>query len=317
MTGYLKDSGGSRHELPLLTAWKIQYAAGVPCDSIWMRCPWEIGAEDVLDGAVRLEGMENGKTVFTGVVDECRVTLSPQGRLLEVSGRSMAALLLDNEALPADYLTLTTGDLLARHVTPYGIVTANRGNLPAVSGFSVASGSSEWDVLCDFARYYGGVTPYFDTAGKLHLEGWGSGGETLLLDDTVPVTALEYAYQRYGVLSQVLVRDKTRQAVETVTDSDFVQKGGRCRRVITMPGRSNYKAMRFQGEYQLQQSKADLLTVTVEVPWAFAAMPGDRVTLQRSGWGRNGVFRVREAEVSGGETGFLTRLTLVPPEIMD
>ena len=311
MTGYLKDGSGKRYELPLLTAWKMEYAAGVPCDSFWLQCPWEMGNEAVLEAAVRFEGVDGGKTVFTGVVDECQVTLSEAGRLLEVSGRSMAALLLDNEALPADYMTLTTEDLLRNHVTPYGILVADRGALPAVSGFSVTSGSSEWDVLYDFACYYGGITPYFDRQGRLHLEGWGKGERRWTVDDSVPVTSLSYREKRYGVLSQVLVRDKTRQTVETVTDTAFYQSGGRCRRVITMPGKSHYKAMRFQGEYQIRKAKEERQTVTLTVPWGFAAWPGDRIAIQRSGWGNSGTFRVREAVVSlNGEQGAATQLTL-------
>ena len=100
--------------------------------------------------------------MFAGVVDECEVTVSGQGRVLELSGRGMAALLLDNEALGQDYGSATQADILRDHVTPYGIAVAPGASLPPVSRFSVSTGSSEWSVVYEFARYYGGIAPRFD-----------------------------------------------------------------------------------------------------------------------------------------------------------
>ena len=90
--------------------------------------------------------------MFTGVVDECQVEQSGSGSVLELSGRGMAALLLDNEALGEDYGAATMEDILRDHVRPYGIQTAAGANLPPVSPFSVATGRSEWSVVYDFAR---------------------------------------------------------------------------------------------------------------------------------------------------------------------
>ena len=57
---------------------------------------------------------------------------------MEVSGRGMAARLLDNEALGQDYLYATQADILRDHVTPYGIQAALGGSLLPVARFSVA-----------------------------------------------------------------------------------------------------------------------------------------------------------------------------------
>ena len=47
----------------------------------------------------------------------------------------LAALLLDNEALPRDYGTATAEDILDGHVRPYGIAVAPGYALPAVNRF--------------------------------------------------------------------------------------------------------------------------------------------------------------------------------------
>ena len=180
MRGYVTDFEGKTWMLPILTAWRFEYTAGVPCDSFWLCCPWEPGSGTVPARWVRFTAEHEGERVFTGVIDECQVSLSEKGRVLEVSGRGMAAVLLDNEALGQDYGTATQADILRDHVTPYGIQTAPGASLPAVSRFSVATGSSEWSVVYDFARYYGGVAPRFDRLGRLVLTGWPDTREKLL-----------------------------------------------------------------------------------------------------------------------------------------
>ena len=309
MTGYLICYDGTKYQLPLPLSWQLDYALGVPCDSFWLRCVWEKGQEQVLSDAVRFAAEENGETVFRGVVDECQVSLTEDGCLLEVSGRGMAALLLDNEAMPADYQVATVEDILRDHVAPYGITTAGMAALPAVSGFSVQSGSSEWKVLYEFTRYHGGVTPRFDREGRLWLTGWEDGRRTVIGEST-PVTELVCRDRRYGVLSQVLVRDKTRQAVTAVENGEFLRRGGQSRRVLTMPGRSSFQTMRYSGQFQLDKSAAELLRVQVKLPILFFAFPGDLVELERTEWGRCGTFRVLESRVAADRQGGWTRLEL-------
>ena len=43
-----------------------------------------------------------------------------------------------------------------------------------------------------------------------------------------------------------------------MTNEDFARRGGRCRRVLTMPGKSSYQTMRYSGSYQLERSAEEL-----------------------------------------------------------
>ena len=147
----------------------MEYGLGTPCESFWLRCPWQAGGETSPADWVTFTGEHEGERVFTGVVDECEVTQSGQGGVLELCGRGMAALLLDNEALSQDYLTASQEDIIRDHVAPYGIPVLAGAALPPVTRFSVAAGSSEWSVVYEFARYYGGVPPRFDRQGRLVL----------------------------------------------------------------------------------------------------------------------------------------------------
>ncbi len=315
MTGYVFTAGGTSTQLPAPVSWTFQYTAGVPCDSFQLRCIWE--GENAVRPAewATFQALEGGEVKFTGVVDECETVRTSEGSYFEVSGRGMAARLLDNEALSQDYEIATLADILRDHVTPYGVAVGVQDAMGAVSQFSVAAGSSEWSVLYDFARYYNGIYPRFDQLGQLILTPW-SNEARVVLDSTVPVTRLVCRDRRYGVLSQVVVRDRYQDRTETVNNTSFQALGGRRRQVVTMPGKSQYQAMRYSGQFQLEQSAAEQLRVEVEVPKLFFAKPGDLVQLAQPDWARNGQYRVAQAQVGQDERGAWTVLELAPPDMV-
>ena len=114
----VKLGGGQEWELPTAVSWKFCYGTDTPCDSFSLRCLWEQGQEKVLSGTCRFYADWDGERVFTGVVDEFAVLCGKDGLYLELAGRGMAALLLDNEAMPAEYQRATRADIVANHVTP-------------------------------------------------------------------------------------------------------------------------------------------------------------------------------------------------------
>ena len=313
MEAWLVSWDGSRMELPVLLKWEFSYAVGSPCDSFALTCLWEQGAERALEDAVELRAVHEGETVFRGRVDEYACIRDGKGSRLEVSGRGMQALLLDNESLPMEYQLATVADVLANHVAPYGIETVG-GGLRAVEKFVVESGQSQWNVVRQFACAHNGIVPRFDREGRLVLSGWED--DVRVLGDGVPVTGLRWEKRRYGVLSQVVVRDRARKVTETVTDQDFTAKGGCCRRVITTPRRTGSAAMRDTARYQMRVSRAEEVQCVVDIPRLFAAWPGELVELNRAGFGGNGRYRVAEAVTGVDQRGRYTKLVLGPEDLL-
>ena len=215
---------GGQMELPTAVSWRFCYGTDTPCDSFFLRCLWERGQEKLLSAACRFCAEWEKERVFTGVVDEFAVICGRDGLYLELSGRGMAALLLDNEAMPAEYQRCTRADIVADHVAPYGVEAVGGGQLPAVAGFTVTSGESEWSVVRRYACYYGGVVPRFDRQGRLMLDGH-RGGQVLRIRDADAVTGWEYREERHGVLSQVAVRRRTTQGTQWVSDPRFAAEG--------------------------------------------------------------------------------------------
>ena len=170
MKGYLTTCDGAQFELPTLLKWEFSYTGSVPCDSFTLRCAYEPAMAETLRRAVRFTAREDGTVEFAGVVDECGVTCDEKGLQLEVSGRGMAALLLDNEAESVSYQWATMEEILKNHVTPYGIVCTGYDAVTAAARYRVANGSSQWKALNDFAALHGGIAPYFDKTGALEVK---------------------------------------------------------------------------------------------------------------------------------------------------
>lgn len=300
---------GGQLELPTAISWKFCYGTDTPCDSFFLRCLWERGQEKVLGAACRFYAEWEGERVFTGVVDEYAVICGKDGLYLEMSGRGMAALLLDNEAMPAEYQWATRAVIVADHVSPYGVTAVGGDRLPAVAAFTVSSGESEWSVVRRFACYYGGVVPRFDRQGRLVLDAPGDGQE-VRVQDSDPVTGWEYRDERHGVLSQVAVRRRTSRGTQWVSDSAFLAEGGRARKVITVPNTTGTAAMRYTADYQLRAARRERVRMRITVAGAFLAWPGQLVSVELKDCGANGRYRAAQSEVSCGSGGLTTTLVL-------
>ena len=144
MTGFVTTCEGETYQLPTLFAWRFSYTGAEPCDSFSVSCPYEQAMADVLRRAVRFTAKEDGKTEFFGVIDEYQMTCDEKGTELEITGRGMAALLLDNEAEAVTYQRAAMAEILKNHVLPYGIVCRAYDELCASAPYKVASGSSQW-----------------------------------------------------------------------------------------------------------------------------------------------------------------------------
>ena len=306
---WVELGNGGELALPTAVSWNFCYGTDTPCDSFFLRCLWERGQEKLLSAACRFYAQWEGERVFTGVVDDFAVICGKDGLYLEVSGRGMAALLLDNEAMPAEYQRCTRADIVAGHVTPYGVEAVGGAQLPAVAGFTVASGESEWSVVRRYACYYGGIVPRFDRLGRLVLDAPDDGQELRIREEDA-ATDWEYREERHGVLSQVAVRRRTTWGTQWVSDPAFLAEGGCARKIVTVPNTTGTAAMRYTADYQLKAARRERVRMRITVAGAFLAWPGQLVSVELNGFGANGHYRAAQTEVSCGSRGLTTTLVL-------
>jgi prophage tail gpP-like protein len=258
---------------------------------------------------------QDGQRVFTGVVDEYHLEWGENGAVVELSGRGMAARLLDNQSPAQTYGTATAAMILRDHVTCHGITVADSGKLSAVPGFSISSGTSEWSVLYQFAQYYSRVTPRFDRQGRLLLSQFPT-EVSRTLDSSLPILSLRYGEKRYGCLSSVLVQSKNQTYATSVTDATFVSQGGHARQVVTMPSNGAFEALRYSGTYQLEKSRQERYTLEVTLATPFWGWPGELVQVKLNQAGCSGTWRISESKVCLDDGGARTELTLVAPSAL-
>ena len=296
MTGRIFTADHHVYDLPPLLSWNVRHMGTVPCDSWSVTAVYQPEMLTVLRMAAGFAAIENGMTQLRGIVDEYTVELGSRGMTVTLSGRGYAARLLDNESRPVTYEQVTLRELIRCHAEPYGISCEAAVDLRSTVPYTAGVGISQWKVISEFCRTYGGFLPRFAKTGELLATPEQDSGKRIILDSGSPVLNCRIREDHYGVLTEALVIDKRQNVSYSVKNPEMIAKGGQCRRVIYTPGRSTWDAMRYTGEYQIQQSKKEEQAVTVTLPGSFDAFPGDRVTVRLEKLGLTGNYRVAETE---------------------
>lgn len=290
MTGYMILADGREVKLPRLRKWKTCHTSGEACDCFELQCPLDSAFDELLETAVRFRGEHDGQTVFFGVPDEMSFSFSDSGLVFFASGRGMAALLMDNQPGEAEYEAVTLGELCRIYAEPFGIEYDLGANAALAAAVTVTATASCWKIITDFTKSLAAVVPWFTKEGKMVLTRHMS--KPLVITDT---TGAMLTLKRYGVISQLYIN-----GVGYIYNQDALSRGIECQKVVA--------ASSTTGQYQMNEAKKGYFTLTVTLPDAFKAFPGDRVSLK--GGMFMGEYVVEEAESSGGPGGCFCTLTL-------
>ncbi len=290
MTGYIISSSGAETELPPFLSWDICHGLGEPCD--WFEVSFIYYSHQLskLQSACRFRGEHNGATVFTGVVDEYSISIDEHGSVVTILGRSPAALLLDNELPAASYAALSSESLISSFITPNGISQVVSGAAKTLGSFSVSTGESAWSAVKRFSRYAWGTTPFFTPEGVLILNG--RQGSNITVDADKDAHAVKLRDERYGIISDVRVKNRVTGASYTVRNEDFIARGGKSHRELTVPKTTGADAARYTAEYQIAESKRGRHLIELTITKQFACFPGDIIELSSTALGVSGSYRV-------------------------
>lgn len=307
MKGYLTLCGGGRVELPELLQWSIRVTDGDPCGSFSVRFRHTAAWLPVLEQAVRFAAEDGGGTVFSGVVDDFEVRLSEKGLLAEVSGRSMAALLMDNQVRAAEFVSAQLEDILRLYVRPYGVARIDAQAMRPVAGFTVETGYSCWQVLTGFCRHSADIFPRFLPDGTLVLRKDGGARRVQIRQEQVLLCS--YAQNRYGAAARQVMVNTRNGAQQVAENAALLALGGSCTHVSGRAG-SKVRATWRTAQQRLDDSARALRTVQVRLLGAEAVRPLDLVALDMPAMGLAGEFTVQAAVRSGDDTGVYTTLEL-------
>lgn len=290
MKGYIADKDGCTTALPELLSWDICHGMGEPCDWFEVSFIYYAGLLPALGSACRFTAEHRGERVFTGVIDEYTISIDEKGSVVTISGRSYAALLLDNELCAGQWEHISMAQAVESFVSPYGIETAEADSDAALSAFSVSSGESAWSAIKRFCSYSKRTTPYFTKDGKLVLNN--RAGNAIEIDASKDAAGISLCDERYGIISDISIRNRYSGTVSTVENSDFIIRGGKCHKELSVPKSTGADAVRYTADYQISQSMRGKRAVKITITQQFACFPGDRVKLTADKLGVNGTFTV-------------------------
>lgn len=170
----------------------------------------------------------DGELVFRGVVDEQEKIVSASGAFLKISGRSPAALLLDNESVPVTYNHPSAGIIYERHVQPFGIVTRENLDRTYFSELVVTKGESNWQALSRFCRSCMFASPRISGRGELFFDGEES-DKNLVFSDTdgdILYRSIEERVRRCEEISRVNIKVSNASGYHTKVENDDALKRG-------------------------------------------------------------------------------------------
>lgn len=182
MKGYLIDKNGALTLLPEFLSWDVCHGMGEPCDWFEVSFIYYSAQLPKLQSACRFRAVHNNAVVFKGIIDEYSISIDEKGSVVTLSGRSDAALLLDNELPAQEYAQLSNTAAVSAFARAFGISSVVSGSAKTLNSFSVRTGESAWSALKRFCRYAWGTVLWgdriFEKCGIGRDEG-GDGGKTL------------------------------------------------------------------------------------------------------------------------------------------
>lgn len=197
----LRDVNGQSLVMQRLLSLQVNIDEGVPADSLYAVFPLV-----PTDELVGITLYDDDKPLFIGVVDEETRERDADGEYLKVSARSLAARLLDNEAMPCSYDHPSLSLIIERYVKPFGITQGDSGDAVFFGVQNVSKGASCWRVLKQFCNACYSSSPRISSVGRLYPKGIRRDSVTAFGGDGVGYTSLQEVKKRCEEISAVHVK---------------------------------------------------------------------------------------------------------------
>lgn len=314
MKGFLINKDGTQFQLPELLSWDVCHGTGEPCDYFEVKTVYSNTLLPKLEEAVRFKGTSDEQTVFFGVVDEYQISIDERGSTVSINGRSLAAVLMDNEVQKHTYYSMTRDKVIEEYVSPYGISDIAETAMPQVLIFTVKDGDSAWSVLKRYCLKSLHSSPCFDPAGKLHMRK--RTGKSLQINADEQAVSAKYKDERYGIISEISVINRSSGGSYTLKNQEFINRGGNCKRFLytekfeTVISGSTNPDTSFTGRHQIESSMFGKKCVEITLPEQFPCFPDDTVSLSCNALAVNKSCRVIKTHCWADAVSAGTSITL-------
>lgn len=170
---------------------------------------------------------DKGAVIFKGIVDEQTEMQTTAAVLIEIVARSMAAILLDNEALPQIYYKPSMDEIFKRHIQPLGFQSYIGENRILNGELHITKGMSVWQILQMFQTCCGGAEPKVHADGIIDVSD-NPKEQTVILSPEI-IAERTHTKKRYAVISKVYTRGRSGAGYEIVKENPLAEKLNICR----------------------------------------------------------------------------------------
>lgn len=219
---------------------------------------------------IKVYSEQDSSLIFNGSIDEQSLELSNNGATLTIHARSLASVLLDNEAQPQIYEVPTTELIFERHARPYGFTEFTGSNLSFSDQFIVSKGLCEWQVISNFSKTFLNTKPYVNNLGVINFTPEiKNSGITFsnYKNSALRYTEIAIDYKRCKPLSEIFIRtDKNGSYSTIVSDALAINKGITRKRYVNAT--DNVKDPIAKCERLLMDARLDAFKIKLICPYA-------------------------------------------------
>lgn len=201
----IKDCSGKcvKKGMPLTVV--INSDCTVPADGFTVTFPLDTIA---FENGDFIELYKDEVLVIKGQIDEVTDVCTANAAVTRISARSLAALLLDNEAEPVTYVNPAAGFIFERHLKRFGITEYSGGEEPLFANLKINKGMTHWQVFENYCSNKYGKFPRITGDGKALFEGYNGDGLIVLSDKRSDINyfSIKRKFMRCKLISDVKLK---------------------------------------------------------------------------------------------------------------
>ncbi len=211
-------SFGEKTEIPKFTQLRLSRQEDVPADSLELTLPYFREYERVK--SVEVFDSNKNALLFRGICDETELIKSLDGGYISLYFRDMTALMLDNEAVPWEFINVTAGLIFEKYLAPLGFKGYVSGAKSLAGKFTVKKGTSVYRVLSDYCRACFNSIPRLTDDGRVDFNPPCPVGEAVFSacsdDEGLRYTRLELTRRPCNIITGVRVKTSASDFYETI-----------------------------------------------------------------------------------------------------
>ncbi len=307
MTITVTEVSGRRKTMDAPLSMEIQRDLYVPADSLKAMFLLEGKASEIMFIDVR---SNSGKRLFTGRVDRQVAEHSQEGRIMTITARSSAAVLVDNMVMPRVFEKCCFSEMFRIIAVPLGI-TGLRGDFLMQDTLRIGMGTTAWGALCRACEVARMRRPWVDSSDRVTIGGFPESPHLSFSNQrsgATPFLSASMEWNRHQEISSVVYKNRFNQPGRMITQEDALRRGI-LRQVILSSSMQDLSARYYEANNKIKTAQGGARAMQVVVAGQAFYEMGTPASVSDSYIGRS-PLRVTGLRYVLDKTGERTYLTL-------